>query len=280
MSFLQAFFIVPTPFVKHKQQFKPIYVFQRNMSVMTTFDIVCCVGPRDTEKIKQQMPYTQRNIIGYRNIYLVSNTILTLDGCIWIDESMFPFSMETVQRIHGTKKRNGWYLQQLLKLYAGTVIPGIASTYLVLDADTFFLKPTTFISEENKCLYNYGTEYHLPYFYHIAQLCPTIHKCFSDKSGICHHMMFQQQHLQSLFALVSTQHNHKPFYELFLEKVSPDQVDHSGASEYEIYFNYVFTVCPQEVQLRPLVWKNSYCIKDSSLQYDYISCHWYMSIPV
>ena len=43
-------------------------------------------------------------------------------------------------------------------------IQNILDKYLVIDSDTFFLKPTTFI-ENNKCLYNYGSEYNKSYFY-------------------------------------------------------------------------------------------------------------------
>ena len=35
------------------------------------FDIVVCVGPNDNDIVSDVLPYTQRNVIGYRNIYLV-----------------------------------------------------------------------------------------------------------------------------------------------------------------------------------------------------------------
>jgi hypothetical protein len=43
---------------------------------------------------------------------------------------------------HNKKQnRNGWYLQQLLKLYASFVIKDLLNDYLVIDADVYFLKP-------------------------------------------------------------------------------------------------------------------------------------------
>jgi len=49
------------------------------------------------------------------------------------------------------------------------IITQLLDKYLVIDADTFFLKPTKFI-ENGKCLYNYGTEYEMPYFIHMKKL--------------------------------------------------------------------------------------------------------------
>jgi hypothetical protein len=36
------------------------------------FDIVINVGPKDSEVIHKQIEYTKNNIIGYRNIYLIT----------------------------------------------------------------------------------------------------------------------------------------------------------------------------------------------------------------
>ena len=80
----------------------------------------------------------------YLKIERINNEIV-IDGCITIFEKIFPFSLDTVAKIHGKRDRNGWYLQQLLKLYAGKIIPNILDKYLVIDSDTFFLKPTKII---------------------------------------------------------------------------------------------------------------------------------------
>ena len=79
----------------------------------TDFDIVIPVGPNDQPIVENQLKYTKKNIIGYRNIYLVCcDTSLKIDGCITIDENIFPFNIQTVSQIHGKLERNGWYLQQ------------------------------------------------------------------------------------------------------------------------------------------------------------------------
>lgn len=83
------------------------------------FDIVIPVGPNDVALFYTQLHYTKQNIIGYRNIYVV--TAISLDpaqtqGCQTIEESIFPFSLQTVGEYIHAPERRGWYLQQLLKL--------------------------------------------------------------------------------------------------------------------------------------------------------------------
>ena len=235
------------------------------------FDIVINVGPNDKDMIHKQIEHTRKNIIGYRNIYLLCyDPTIRIDGTIHVNEREFPFSLETVSMIHGKSDRNGWYLQQLLKFYAGNIIPGISDTYLVLDADTFFLKPTTFV-EGNKCLYNVGYEYHPPYFEHMARLDKELVKVDEDKSGICHHMMFETKYVNELMTRIEKLHN-DTFYNIFLKAVT--DIEESGASEFEIYFNYMLKNHSDKIKIRTLHWKNVNVL-DTNVAFDYISYHWY-----
>jgi hypothetical protein len=238
------------------------------------FDIVIALGPNDVNKIRKQLEYTKKNVIGYRNIYIIYiDGSLKLDGCIIIPESMFPFTINTVAKCHGKLERNGWYLQQLLKLYAGFIIPNILDKYLVIDADTFFLKPTIFY-KDGKSLYNYSHEYNQPYFHHMQRLHPEFIKMDAYLSGICHHMMFESKYVSELIFDVESRYNFKDFfYNIFLQNVT--DLNASGASEYEIYFNYMLRKYPRDIILRKLNWCNS---KELLLDcgYDYVSCHWHL----
>ena len=236
------------------------------------YDIVISVGPNDINIITEQIKYTKMNIIGRRNIYLIcSDPTINIDNCITINENIFPFDMETVRKYHGKLDRNGWYLQQLLKLYAGNVIPDILDEYLVIDSDTFFLKPTIFM-KDNKCLYNFGTEYHNPYFQHMSKLDVNLKKVNPHMSGICHHMIFETKYVNELISNIEKTHN-DTFYNVFLKNVTDTKG--SGASEYEIYFNYMIANHPTEIQIRQLNWKNTNKLVASN-DLDYISYHWYM----
>ena len=113
-------------------------------------DIIICIGPNDNNIIYSMIPYTKKNIIGYRNIYLVcADPTIKIEGTITIDENIFPFNINDLIKQFGNNKRNGWYLQQLLKLYSGNVIPGILENYLIIDSDTYFLKPMSFIDHSD-----------------------------------------------------------------------------------------------------------------------------------
>lgn len=249
------------------------------------FDIVFPVGPKDYEIIKYVVQYAQRSVIGYRNVYLIAKDELSIPGTIFVNESVFPFQIDDVKSLHGDTQQSGWYLQQLLKLYAGQIIPNICNKYLVIDADTFFLKPVSFL-ENDIVLCNTSIFDHVAYSEHMARLHPDLVKQNKNVSGISHHMMFDNQLVLELMNMVETYHNKnnddqnfKPFWKLFLEAVDVDQRDKPGASEYEIYFHFVQRFHPESMKIRNLRWKDEGHLQDS-LHYDYISVHWYCRSPL
>ena len=263
-------------FIYEKNPEKKFYDLTTGVDGDNIFDIVIPLGMKDSSLIKLQMEYTKENIIGYRNIYLISyDETIQIDGCITISENIFPFSLNTVSHYHGKSDRNNWYLQQLLKLYAGFVITDILDRYLVIDADTFFYKPTTFV-QNGKCLYNYGAENHIPYFEHMSRLHPGLKKVDPEKSGICHHMMFETKYIKELFYMIEKEHD-DIFYNIFLKSVAECHSSGvgSGASEYEIYFNFILDKHRNDTILRQLNWENSNIFLNNSNNCDYVSYPWY-----
>jgi len=246
-------------------------------NIDNNFDIVIPLGPNDKNKINLMIEYTKKNILGYRNIYIISyDKNLKVNDCITVDENSFPFNINTIIKYLGKNDRNGWYFQQLLKLYASFSIKGILDNYLILDSDTFFFKPTYFF-ENNKALYNFGTvEFHHPYFNHMRKLHPSLYKYDMSKTGICHHMIFQKSLVTELFTMVEQFHK-KQFYIIFLESVDQNDILGSGCSEYEIYFNYLQIYHKNKITIRELKWTNSRYVDEIQPEdYDYISYHWYM----
>jgi hypothetical protein len=250
------------------------------------FDIVIPVGPNEIKNIDKQIEYTKKNIIGYRNIYIVTNNNnnIQIDGCKIIDENIFPFKMENIASYfaqhNGKNNRNGWYLQQLLKLYVSFTVEELLDNYLILDADVFFLKPTEFIKDD-KFIFTTGNEYYIPYFEHMQLLHPMLKKTHK-KSGISHHMLFNRDILKELFSLVENYHK-KPFWVVFIESVKEHRkydknVSESGCSEYEIYFTYMVINHSDKILIRELNWANkmrNYKITHHE-QEDFVSiCSWY-----
>ena len=242
---------------------------------MTCFDIVIPLGPLDREVITEQLKYTKKNVKGYRNIYIISHDdSLQFEGCLTVSENIFPFDKNSVTAnpvIH--EGRAGWYLQQLLKLYCGFYIPGILDKYLIIDSDTFFMKPTIFV-ENGKCLYSYADEKEQPYFDHMARLNERFTRKYNEKSGICHHMMFETSKLRELFELVERKHD-QLFYKVFISQVTFEFI---GASEYELYFNFLMHFHEDSVSVRKLHFINSNEIipLDQPTDFDYFSYHFYM----
>jgi hypothetical protein len=243
------------------------------------YDIVIPIGPNDIEVFTKQIEYTKRNCIGYRKIYVIAassveSLVREVPDTLFIDESTFPFDLHQLHTYSGSdsSKRNGWYFQQLLKLYSGSILPSILDRWLVIDTDTFFLKPVTFI-QEDRCLYATGVEHWFPYFRHMDRLIPGLTRV-KPMSGICHHMIFEQKYVKELMERVEHIHQ-KPFWLAFMSNVSVSDYHLSGASEYEIYFNYMLTYHPECIQIRPLRWANVSTL-DLGSDCDYISYHHYM----
>jgi len=252
-----------------------------NLEEEKLFDIVILLGPNDLNQINRQLEYNKKNIIGYRNIYIIPyDPNIQFEGCITIPETMFPFNIWSVYNFHGKTNRGSWYLQQLLKLYAGVVIPDIMERYLVIDSDTIFLKPTTFI-QDGLCLLNYSDEFWGEYFLFMERLHPSFRK-MHEKSGVCHHMMFETKYVKEMIEMVEKHNDNHYFYDIFLYKVNPNFFHFSGASEYELYFNYMLNYHSDKFIMRKLLFINTGDFNDNTNYYndlnlDYVSVHWHIN---
>lgn len=247
-------------------------------TIKQAFDVVVPVGPDDVDFIRRHVQYIRENVLGFRNIYLISyDDTIQVPGCITISESIFPFSKKdcAFPPVYiGNKlcNRNGWYLQQLLKLYSTFVIPGILENILIIDADTVFLQPTHFF-ENDTFYYGYSSENHVPYFKHAAKLHPSFTKTDAEKSGIVHYMVFQRKYLKKIMDMVEKRHD-KPFWRVFLDEV--DIMEGSGASEYELYFHYMLKTFPNKIELRNLTSVSVSSYDAIPRQHcDVVSCHAY-----
>jgi hypothetical protein len=249
-----------------------------------SIDIVIPLGPNEMANIHRQLSYTRQNVIGFRNIYVICyDPSVHIDGCIMIQESSFPFTKEDVAEVfakyNGKNNRNTWYYQQLLKLYVGFVIPDILDKYLIIDADVYFLKPIEFIIDD-KMIFTTGNQYWEPYFTHMNKMHPSFLKNI-NQSGISHHMLFYKKYVKEIFDIVEDYHK-SFFWKVFLDMVEEHKnhkIDYieSGASEYELYFNFVVKYHTNDIHIRKLNWEdmNYYFKPEQAGGYDFIAlCHW------
>jgi len=66
------------------------------------------------------------------------------------------------------------------------------------------------------------------------------------------------------------------FGKYFLNNIDINDFSASGASEYEIYFNYVNIYHKNNIIIRQLNWTNASSLNEYNKLCDYVSLHWYM----
>ncbi|MBI4525300.1 MAG: hypothetical protein HY695_15975 [Deltaproteobacteria bacterium] len=172
--------------------------------------------------------------------------------------------------------RWGWYFQQILKL-------GIADRvdtdyYLVVDADTVFLRDVSFLNSRGKPLYVTGNEYHQPYFDVFEQLLGF--SANREYSFIAHQMIYNRSIVREMRCRFR---DCSPWYMNIVRYVEPQSpwFSISQFSEQETYGHYLKACHPDEVNIRPLKWGNIPFLPTKNLRfllaryYDYCSFHLY-----
>lgn len=245
-------------------------------------DIVIPYGPNERDLLALCIESVKK-FLPYRNIFILAFEPVSIDGCTTILETTYPFSIDDIHRHHRKSSRAGWYLQQLLKLYFPVVVPDATEDFLVVDADTIFQATPPSFFEDGQIFFNFGDEHHPPYFKQMELLHPSLKKVDLSKSGICHIMPMSRRYLRELFELVESYRGRRfPFWKLFLQAVDPSDFEKSGASEYEIYFNFMLRYHPEVAKLRQLRWANVGSLDVDLKAFDYVSLHWHrreMSVP-
>lgn len=240
------------------------------------------------------LPYTIKgleNVTNKGSIYLITNEDPKIENTIYIDEKLFPFKKDDIIEYIGQENSNraGWYFQQLLKLYVFKIIPNLSENFLIVDSETVFLNPVTFV-EGDKLLFATGNEYNKPYFDHMKCLFKDqLVKQLSQKSGVVHHMIFSKKYLKQMLDTVQNINNSEPWM-AFMECVNKTKAGGSEMSEYEIFFNFMLQYNPNNTKIRELRWIDVQYIKDytnfktvdqilssSKNNYDYVTLHkWFL----
>ncbi|MFZ4100233.1 MAG: DUF6492 family protein [Chlamydiia bacterium] len=255
---------------------------------LSAFDVVIPCTEKDLPVLEHAIDGIRRHVKGVERIFVVSKNHLT-DQAEWVPEVSYPFTLEQVgiELFQGDEaayraaveegfQRTGWYFQQLLKLYWPAAHPEGTEYYLVVDADVVFMRDVSFFYGTTPC-YCPGDEYSVPYFNHMVRLLPGLRR-MQRVSGIAHHMLFHRDTLAALFSQVQDRHE-CPFWKAFLHEVDPEDRSCSGASEYEIYFNYLL-LRHTGMKIRPLRWINSGRLDHMEMhrrrQFDFVSYHDHM----
>jgi hypothetical protein len=130
-------------------------------------------------------------------------------------------------------KCRGWVLQQFIKFNAANFVP--TADYLVVDADTVFLRPQSFF-RGGKSVLRYSDQYELLYNRSLELVFG--HPRRFPVSFVTHHMLFNATLVKELLQLIERRFN-CPWWEAILKKV--DQGHPISFSEYELYGHFVLS---------------------------------------
>ena len=155
-------------------------------------------------------------------------------GCVLVDEnSVLPVTKQDIDYVVDGLDRSGWLFQQFLK-WSGDGL-GEHSHYLVVDADTVFIRPQVF-ERDGKVFLNCSDEYHRPYFDVYERL---LHESARfPLSFTSHQMLYHREWLGQLKETIECK-NRCAWYQAILKAVDRNQV--SAHSEYETYGQYVYS---------------------------------------
>lgn len=250
-------------------------------------DVIIPSAPRDISTLEACIKGIRENGRNIGRVYVVSKERLT-DSAEWVAESVYPFSKRDIiveifggnqtkadQYLNSPNSRAGWIFQQFLKLYAPFVIPKISPNTLILDADTIFVNPTSFMTKEGNPIFNPARERYFPYFRHAQCLLPGFQRVHRAYSGVSNHMLMQRSILEDLFNQIHKQHNMEPWKALS-RSINQNMVYESPLSEYELYFNYALSKTDQ-AKIHPQKWGRGFCQPDhlegfKNEQFSFITC--------
>ncbi len=238
-------------------------------------DVIIPLGPKDEDIVGRCIASVRQWVNGVRHIFVIAHKPMEIQGVFVIDESLFPFTREEVAK-RTSEKRAGWYLQQLVKLYAPLMISGALENCVIIDADVVFYRRVKFMEGE-KFLFDKNHEIHQPYFDHMKRLHPSFEPWKRNFSGIVNCMIFNKQIIGELMDKVEQYHK-KPFWEAYLDCVTLKE--QSGAADYELYFHYIMKNYEKRVTLRPLQYMNGgQRWETPNTDYHYITYHWHTQKP-
>jgi hypothetical protein len=272
----------------HTDKFKLVvtggwFELLNRFKVPLTIDVVIPTCLKDLDTLGSVIKGIKRNVEHVRNIYVVCNHIYKdkIKEGIFIDEEIYPFNMASIKSIihnilmfypHG--RQEGWWFQQLLKLYSFQVIKNISSNILIVDSETIFYNKYRPI-KDNKAYYAVSKEVFHHFRIHMKHLLNDINIFSNRISGICHQMLFQTHVLQNLIDRVEKYHLdmrgiYMPFWKIMLTLAERYKIYYS---EYDIYFNFMLTFHRNAVKItNNISWDVSATIPGET-NYTYITAH-------
>jgi len=237
-------------------------------------DAVVPYHPKDRDLLPWCLNGIRNNLDEVSRVLVICNKECRVDvervGGIFVDEE-FVGDLTVDSHPH---PRWPWYFQQILKLGAADIVE--TDYYLIVDADTVFLKPVSFFNGKGKPFYAPASEYHRTYFETFRQILGF--HAQREYSFTVHHMVYNRHLVKEMREKFRDE---KPWYKNIIRYVEPQPPWQSitQVNEQEVYGHYIKAIHPEEVNLRPLKFSNITAIPDAAMiqelakRYDFCSFH-------
>lgn len=220
----------------------------------TRIDILIPAAPKDLSVLPHTIEGARRNVrhpIGTIAVVAPDDpnirALCKRYKCVFFDEAaVVPIAKNRIDYTVNGIDRSGWIFQQLIKFSGNIVCP--EEHYLVIDADTVFIRPNAF-KENGKTVFHYADEYHLPYFVAYEKLLGE--KAVSRKSFCTHYMLFEKTKVDRLKKTIEERFR-MAWYDAILQHV--DRTHTSGFADYETYGNFVLSRYPGQTVMK--YWHN------------------------
>jgi hypothetical protein len=222
-----------------------------------------------------------KNISRVNRIFVISQKNPNIEGVVHVPEEMYDkyITRDKLEKIWSERNpfltyRAKWLYQQFLKLLSVRIITDLTESFVIVDADTIFLRDVSF--DTDKFYYCKAEEYHTPYLKPIRALFG-----FDNTIGfscICHHMIFKKNKLTDMLTTIENKFG-KDFVSAILSVIDFNEA--SCFSEWDTYANYMLLNYPELCQQRQLKWHDiSFIPEQQQLEnfksdYDFVSCHAY-----
>ena len=240
---------------------------------MNPLDIVITFHIKDEKNLKFTINSIRKNIL-HSKIFIITNfenyDIINNLKCVFINENIIG---EDLYNNIIKENRGGWYLQQILKLFAHNFVS--TENYLVIDADTVILKKIDFF-EDNFPLLVVNNQIFYPYFNVIKYLLNITNEL--NFSFISHHMVFNKNIVKQLINEI--EFHSKTTWINAIVNILYKKNQNISFSEFETYGNYIISknikfkfrnLHTIDLPIKP----NYFFIKLYSFRYDIISFHNY-----
>lgn len=220
---------------------------KKNISSEVPIEVVIPVSIKDIATLPKVIEGC-KNFIKHpiHNIYIVGESSSTiLNTCIQLgvkfieEKEVLGYDKHCIDYSVNGNDRSGWLFQQLLKLNADQI--SSTENFLVLDADTIFVRDHVFLRKK-KTILDLSEERHEPY--HIVYKRILQEETTSMLSFVTHYMLLNKKVLKQLKSDIEKIHK-KTWDTVIIEQM--DKNDESGFSEYELYGNYLKSRFPEQV---------------------------------